>query len=111
MFKRELLISGILLNQLDIEDEYKAEKIDTIILRGKENSIELYSLTQFLCEMKKASLLNKTNKLVIVANPAVEKVLNNYPKIQIIYRPSLEKVKHSLPSLTLIQHLLMRTEQ
>ncbi len=47
VFKRELLISGILLNQLNIEDEYSAEKIDSIKLRGKENAIELYSLIQF----------------------------------------------------------------
>lgn len=46
-FKRELLISGILLNQLNIENEYLAEKIDTIKLRGKENSLELFSLMQF----------------------------------------------------------------
>ncbi len=30
--------------------------------------------------MKKASLQNKNNKLVLVINPAVEKVFNNYPK-------------------------------
>jgi len=47
VFKRELLISGMLLNQLDIENEYRAEKVDTIKLRGKENAIELYSLAQF----------------------------------------------------------------
>jgi len=47
VFKRELLISGILLNQLDIENEFSAEMVDTIKLRGKENTIELYSLTQF----------------------------------------------------------------
>lgn len=47
VFKRELLISGILLKKLDIENEYNAEKVETIKLRGKENTIELYSLTQF----------------------------------------------------------------
>ena len=47
VFKRELLISGILLNQLDIENEYQAEKVDTVKLRGKESVIELYSLVQF----------------------------------------------------------------
>ena len=47
VFKRELLISGTLLNRLDIENEYSAEKVDTIKLRGKENAIELYSLAQF----------------------------------------------------------------
>jgi len=46
VFKRELLISGSLLNQLDINNEFTAEKIDTIKLRGKEKSIELYSLAQ-----------------------------------------------------------------
>lgn len=46
-FKRELLISGILLNQLNIDNEYRAEKIDTVKLRGKENSLELFSLMQF----------------------------------------------------------------
>jgi len=44
---RELLISGNLLKELDIENEYKAEKIDTVTLRGKETKIELYSLIQF----------------------------------------------------------------
>ena len=47
VFKRELLLSGVLLNQLDIQNEYTAEKVDTIKLRGKESSIELYSLVQF----------------------------------------------------------------
>ncbi len=47
VFKRELLISGKLLNQLDIKNEYKTEKIDTIKLRGKETSIELFSLVQY----------------------------------------------------------------
>ena len=47
VFKRELLISGILLNQLDIENEYQAEKVDTVKLRGKDIAIELYSLAQF----------------------------------------------------------------
>jgi adenylate cyclase len=47
VFKRELLISGVLLNQLNIENEYNAEKMDTIKLRGKENEIELYSLSEF----------------------------------------------------------------
>ncbi len=46
-FGRELLVSGILLNKLNIENEYKAERIDTVKLRGKERSIELYSLVQF----------------------------------------------------------------
>lgn len=46
-FKRELLISGILLDQLNIENEYLAEKIETVKLRGKENSLELFSLMQF----------------------------------------------------------------
>ena len=45
--KHELLLSGILLEQLDIENEYRAEKLDTIKLRGKESSIDLYSLIQF----------------------------------------------------------------
>ena len=44
---RVLLISGNLLNDLQIENEYKAEKIDTVKLRGKEEEIELYSLCQF----------------------------------------------------------------
>jgi len=47
VFKCELLISGILLNKLNIENEYNAEKVETIKLRGKENTIELYSMTQF----------------------------------------------------------------
>ena len=44
--KRELLISGKLLNQLDIKNEYSIEKIDTVRLRGKESSLELFSLVQ-----------------------------------------------------------------
>lgn len=47
VFNCELLISGLLLNQLDIKNEYLAEKLDTIRLRGKESSTELYSLKQF----------------------------------------------------------------
>ena len=45
VFKVELLISGILLDQLNIENEYQAEKVDTVKLRGKHNSIDLYSLS------------------------------------------------------------------
>lgn len=44
---RELLVSGGLLSELDIENEYQAEKIDMVKLRGKADSIELYSLAQF----------------------------------------------------------------
>ena len=44
--KRELLISGKLLNELNIENEYSAEKVDTVKLRGKMNSVELFSLKQ-----------------------------------------------------------------
>ena len=44
---RKLLISGTLLEKLDIRNEYNAEKIDTIKLRGKEHAVELYSLTEF----------------------------------------------------------------
>lgn len=44
---RELLISGTLLNQLNIKKEYRAEKMDTVKLRGKESSIELYSMVEF----------------------------------------------------------------
>ena len=47
VFNCELLISGLLLNQLDIKNEFLAEKLDTIRLRGKESSTELYSLKQF----------------------------------------------------------------
>jgi len=47
VFNRELLISGLLLNQQDIKSEYLAEKLDTIRLRGKENSTELYSMKQY----------------------------------------------------------------
>lgn len=47
VFKSELLISGILLDKLNIKNEYNAEKMDTIKLRGKENEVELYSLSQF----------------------------------------------------------------
>ena len=47
VFNCELLISGLLLNQLDIKNEFLAEKLDAIRLRGKESSTELYSLKQF----------------------------------------------------------------
>ncbi len=46
-FKRELLISGKLLNKLNIKNEYKSEKLDTVRLRGKDSSIEIFSLMQF----------------------------------------------------------------
>lgn len=44
---RELLISGALLDQLDIKKEYRIEKMETIQLRGKESITELYSLMRF----------------------------------------------------------------
>ncbi len=46
-YNRELLISGMLLNELDIKNEYQAEKIDTVKLRGKESPLDLYSMKQF----------------------------------------------------------------
>ncbi len=46
VFNRELLISGPLLNQLDIKNEYHAERIDVVQLRGKESSLELFGLMQ-----------------------------------------------------------------
>jgi adenylate cyclase len=47
VFKCEFLISGKLLDKLNIENEYSAEKMDTVKLRGKESSIDLYSLEQY----------------------------------------------------------------
>ena len=47
VLERELLISGALLNQLDIKNEYRIEKIETIKLRGKENFIELFGLAPY----------------------------------------------------------------
>ena len=47
IYKSELLISGDLLNHLRIESVFNAKKVDTIKLRGKENVIELYSLSQY----------------------------------------------------------------
>ncbi len=44
---RKLLISGILLNQLNLDNEYQSEKMDTVTLRGKESAIELFSMTEF----------------------------------------------------------------
>ena len=41
---RRLLLSGELLNELDISDEYQEEFIGKILLRGKEREITLYSL-------------------------------------------------------------------
>jgi adenylate cyclase len=46
-YNRELLISGLLLKELDIKNEFRAEKLDTVKLRGKESSMELFSLMQF----------------------------------------------------------------
>ncbi len=47
VFDSELLISGKLLDQLDIENEYRAERVDTVKLRGKESEVELFSLMEF----------------------------------------------------------------
>lgn len=41
---KKLLISGDLLNLLDIDSEYKVVKIGEKLLRGKEHSLELYSI-------------------------------------------------------------------
>ena len=46
VFGQELLISGELLQQLDIENEFQSEKLDTVTLRGKENAVELFSLVK-----------------------------------------------------------------
>ena len=44
---REFLISGPLLSKLNIENEFKAERIDSVKLRGKESEIEIFSMAQF----------------------------------------------------------------
>jgi adenylate cyclase len=43
---RELLVSGKLLKKLNINNEYNAEKMDVIKLRGKVEAVELYSLNE-----------------------------------------------------------------
>ena len=45
-FNRELLISGSLLQKLDIRNHYASEKLDTIKLRGKELPVDLYSVAE-----------------------------------------------------------------
>jgi adenylate cyclase len=45
-FERELLTSGRLLDQLDLANLFKAEKIDTAKLRGKESNVEIYSVNK-----------------------------------------------------------------
>lgn len=42
--KRELLISGALLSEMEISKTYQSEKMTTITLRGKERANELFSL-------------------------------------------------------------------
>jgi adenylate cyclase len=42
-----LLVSGILLSQLNIENEYQAKKVDTVKLRGKEKELDLFSLMEY----------------------------------------------------------------
>ncbi len=41
---RRLLLSSTLLNQLNLKNHYVSEYIDKMVLRGKEEEIELYSL-------------------------------------------------------------------
>ncbi|MEL6672605.1 MAG: adenylate/guanylate cyclase domain-containing protein [Bacteroidota bacterium] len=43
-YRRRLLLSHTLLEQLDLGEEYKAEYLTKILLRGKQEEIELYSL-------------------------------------------------------------------
>lgn len=43
-YNRRLLLSSTLLNQLDLKDKYISEYITKIILRGKQEELELYSL-------------------------------------------------------------------
>ena len=42
VFECELLISGSLMEQLDLTIKFQAEKIDTVRLRGKESSVDIY---------------------------------------------------------------------
>lgn len=44
---RKLLISGTLLDQLDIKEDFRAEKMDTVKLRGKESYLELFSMIEY----------------------------------------------------------------
>ncbi len=42
--KRDCLVSGVLMNQLRTATRFQWEKIDTAILRGKEQEVELFSV-------------------------------------------------------------------
>jgi adenylate cyclase len=44
-YQRDFLISGHLMKRLKNRNDFYWERIDTIILRGKENEVELYSVT------------------------------------------------------------------
>ena len=43
-FDSELLVSGELLKKLPLNEIYKAKKVDTVKLRGKENDIDIYNV-------------------------------------------------------------------
>jgi adenylate cyclase len=44
-YQRDCLISGSLLNRLSTLNGYRMEKLDTVVLRGKETSMELFAVT------------------------------------------------------------------
>jgi adenylate cyclase len=42
IFECELLISGSLMEQLELPGRFQTEKIDTVRLRGKKSSVDIY---------------------------------------------------------------------
>ena len=43
-YQKEFLVSGLLLQKLNVNGEYHSERIDTVTFRGKEKEVELYSI-------------------------------------------------------------------
>lgn len=46
IFEQELIVSGHLLKELNLEDNYTSNKLDTIQLRGKERLVHLFSIKE-----------------------------------------------------------------
>jgi adenylate cyclase len=66
-YQKDCLVSGDLMNRLPLMNGYKWEKIATVILRGKENEVELFSVSNisflkshshFLAHSKSIDLTN-----------------------------------------------------
>jgi len=61
-YQKDCLVSGVLINRLS-GDEFKWERLDRVILRGKETEVELFSVNTINHDAPAENILNGSHKL------------------------------------------------